>query len=267
MVEAGKEAETGKIALIRYTIYAKNDGELELVETTEEEVAKRYNAQEKLVKGPRPVVVGKSKLIDAVEEMLLKMKEGDEAEFEVPPEKAYGPHDPSKVIRVPVKHLRRSGIPPRVGEEVSVSGRRGRIVRVTERFAYIDFNHPLAGKKLKIWLKFEKELREPSEKAIALARRWLGIDNIEAEYNDGELILKLPPETLSIRDLDSKAALLIQDLVDTLSDLKKVTLKITIELSSASGSEQAPEESEKSLEESASTKTQGSSAEDEAAKE
>ena len=219
-----------RLALIRYTIYAINDGELELVETTEKDVAEKHGVKEGLVEGPRPVIIGKSKLIDAVEEALLKLEEGQEIEFEAPPEKAYGERDEAKVIRVPVKQLRRSGIQPVVGKEVVAGGQRGRIIRVTERFAYIDFNHPLAGKRLKIWLKLEKELRDPSEKATALLKRWLGLEPQKVSFNEGLLIIELGPEVFGVRDLDSKIAFLLQDLIDSIDDLKEVKISVSFKI-------------------------------------
>jgi peptidylprolyl isomerase len=221
----------GRLALIRYTIYAVDNGNLELVETTEKEVAEKHGAPEKLVEGPRPVIIGKSKLIDAVEEALESLEEGQEIEIEAPPEKAYGLRDESKIVRVPIKQLRRSGIQPVVGREVSAGGRRGRIVRVTERFAYIDFNHPLAGKKLKIWLKLDKILKTPEEKAGALAKRWLGLEPRNVHFENGVLTLELPPELYALRDLDSKMALMLQDLIDSITNLSEIKIISSIKIS------------------------------------
>ena len=216
-----------RVALIRYKIYAIEEaGEERLVDTTEEEEAKKHGLKTEKPFGPRLVIVGKSKLIDAVEEALATMKEGEEKEIIAPPEKAYGQRDETKVIRVPVKQLRRAGITPRVGVEVNIQGRIGRITRVTERFAYIDLNHPLAGKKLRIWLKLERELKTPDEKASYLVERWLGVKPLSVTYEeDGNLQIELPSEILAQRDLENKMLLMLNEIAETCSEVKEINLR------------------------------------------
>ncbi|MEB3816370.1 MAG: FKBP-type peptidyl-prolyl cis-trans isomerase [Desulfurococcales archaeon] len=222
------------LALIRYKIYAVDEGEEVLVDTTEKEEAEKHGLKIRSG-GPRLVIVGRSRLIDAVEEALRDMKEGEEREFVAPPEKAYGLRDESKIIRIPVKQLRRYGIQPVVGREIEVGGNRGRIIRLTERFAYIDFNHPLAGKKLKIWIKLEKILRDPTEKAYHLVERWLGVKPVEVKFDEekGSLEIDIPPEALSQRDLESKLTLLLRDLTDTIPEAKEIIYKFRFKISEA----------------------------------
>ena len=212
-----------RLALIRYKIYAiDDDGREILVDSTEEEEAKKYGLDTAGPFGPRLVIIGKSRLIDAVEEALKEMREGDEKEFIAPPEKAYGLRDERKIIRVPIKQLRRSGIRPIIGQEVEVGGNRGRIIRVTERFAYIDFNHPLAGKKLKVWIKVEKELKNAQEKAEHLVERWLYVKPANVSFNNDVLTIEMPSEVLAQKDLEAKLALLLRDLADTIPEASEI---------------------------------------------
>ncbi|MEB2836575.1 MAG: FKBP-type peptidyl-prolyl cis-trans isomerase [Desulfurococcales archaeon] len=212
-----------RLALIRYKIYAiDDDGSEVLVDTTEEEEARKHGLEAAGPFGPRLVIIGKSRLIDAVEEALREMGEGDEREFIAPPEKAYGLRDERKVIRVPIKQLRRSGIRPIVGQEVEVGSNRGRIVRVTERFAYIDFNHPLAGKKLRVWVKVEKELRDTQEKAQYLVERWLYVKPVNVSFDNGVLTIEMPSEVLAQKDLEAKLALLLRDITDAIPEASEI---------------------------------------------
>lgn len=216
---------TPRVALIRYSMYAiEETGEERLIDTTEEEEARRHGLKPEKPFGPRLVIIGKSKLIDAVEEALQTMREGEEREIVAPPERAYGERDETMVIRVPVRQLRRAGITPRVGVEVSIQERVGRIVRVTERFAYIDLNHPLAGKKLKIWIKLERELKTPEEKASHLIERWLNIKPVNATYSNGRLELELPPELLAQKDLESKMLLMLNDIAEACGEVEEIAL-------------------------------------------
>ena len=69
----------------------------------------------------------------------------------VPPELAYGAHDPNGIQRVPIKHLATRGkIVP--GQMVAINTRQGvrhaRAVKVGHFNVDLDLNHPLAGKTL-----------------------------------------------------------------------------------------------------------------------
>ncbi len=242
------DSGAARLALIRYKIYAiDDDGREILVDTTEEEEAKKHGLDTAGPFGPRLVVIGKSRLIDAVEEALKDMREGDEKEFIAPPEKAYGSRDERKVIRVPIKQLRRSGIRPVVGQEVEVGGNRGRIVRVTERFAYIDFNHPLAGKRLKVWIKVEKELRDVQEKAKYLVERWLYVKPVAVSFNDGVLTVEMPSEVLAQKDLEAKLALLLRDLADAIPEASEIvyTFRFKVKQEEKRGQEAEEQQMEK----------------------
>ncbi|MEB3773783.1 MAG: peptidylprolyl isomerase [Desulfurococcales archaeon] len=224
----------GDMVLIHYTIKVV-DGEEEIVETTREDVAKKagiYDPNKSY--GEYLVVVGKSTLIDAVNEALKEMSPGDKREIEAPPEKAYGEWRQDLLIRIPLKQFRRHNIVPRVGQEVEVGGRVGRIVRMTERFAYVDFNHPLAGKKLKIELEVLKKLENDEEKLGYLAKRWLNTEPVTVKAGD-EAEIVLPSDVLGLRDLDSRLQLLSRDVY---LYVKPKKLRITVEV-------EYPEEAEK----------------------
>ncbi|MCE4601755.1 MAG: peptidylprolyl isomerase [Desulfurococcales archaeon] len=217
----------GDFVLIHYTIKTIDGGE-EVIDTTREEVAKEagvYDPNRRY--GEHPVVVGRSRLIDAVDEALKEMEPGERREVVAPPEKAYGMRDEKLVIRIPVKQLRRHNITPRVGQEIEVGGRVGRIIRVTERFAYIDFNHPLAGKKLKIELEVVKKVETNEEKLEHLSLRWLGVKPLSTSASNGVMEVVLPSEVLGMHDLDSRLRLLAQDVYDLLSPEK---LRIIVEV-------------------------------------
>jgi peptidylprolyl isomerase len=221
----------GDYVLLNYSIYAISDNKEELVDTTDAELAKKagiYN--EKASYGPRLIIYGKSQLIEAVEEALKDMNEGEEREIEAPPEKAYGPRRDDLIVRIPIKQLRRYNIIPRVGREIEVGGRVGRIVRVTERFAYIDFNHPLAGRKLKIVLKVEKILKESTEKLRFLIKRWLGLEPVELKIENGVAKVILNEDVIKVPDLESRLQLLTRDIKDTFSDINYIEISTKIKV-------------------------------------
>ncbi len=230
----------GDFVLIHYTIRVDDTGDV--VDTTREEVAKEagiYDPNKRY--GEYPVVVGRSRLIDAVDEALRQMDEGEKREIIAPPEKAYGVRDEKLVLRVPIKQLRRHNITPRIGQEIEVGGRVGRITRLTERFAYIDFNHPLAGKRLRIELEVVKKVESEDEKLAHLAVRWLGVKPVRTSASEEGLELVLPSDVLGMHDLDSRLRLLAQDVYDLLRP-KKLRIVIDVEYPEEAGEEAGEEE-------------------------
>ncbi len=103
-------------------------------------------------RGPLKYTQGKGELISGLTRQLAGMRIGDEKQIVVAPEEAYGMVDPTAF-----KEMARSTLPknvePQVGMFLQVKSPDGQVfpVRISELkkdSVVIDFNHPLAGKKL-----------------------------------------------------------------------------------------------------------------------
>ena len=219
------------LVLIEYTMWAEN-GKRELVDTTDEELAKKEGKYDpKRRYGPIPVVLGSGSLLEPVEQALYEMEEGEEKEIVVPPEKGYGERREDLIIRVSRKRLREAGIRAAVGEEVEIGGRKGRIIRVTERFVFIDFNHPLAGKKLYVKLALKRIVKDDEEKIKLLAVRYLRLpeDAIKVEKTgEDEYLLVLPSEALLLRDLEAILLSMLESIYK-MTGARKIRIAIDVE--------------------------------------
>ena len=108
---------------------------------------------------PMEFTIGRRALVVGFEQAIIGMEPGETKTVRIPPDQAYGPHNPEKVIEVS-----RSEMPEglgEIGERVQGSTPSGQeieftIVGVTESEVTLDGNHPLAGKDLT----FELELVE-----------------------------------------------------------------------------------------------------------
>ncbi|WP_292319398.1 peptidylprolyl isomerase [Caldisphaera sp.] len=243
----------GDFVLINYTIKVKNGDTYLVQETTYEDVAKQsgiFDANKKY--GPYLIVIGKSQLIEAVNETIKEMEIGEKKEIKAEPSKAYGERRDDLVLRIPVKQLKRYNIPLRIGQQVEIGGRVGVIERIAERFAYIDFNHPLAGRELLIDLEVVKKIDDFTDKVKYLVERWLGIPNnkVEISGDQNTININLPSETLAINDLESKMQLLTKDLYQYIKP-KEVNLNIKVEFK-----EEKEEKKEEEVKEEAKTSTQ-----------
>lgn len=223
--------KVGDMILLHYTVRTE-DGKV--IDTTREEVAKEAGIYEpNKAYEEAIVVVGKSSLLKAVEEALLEMNVGEKREILASPEKAYGERREDLVIRVPVKQFQRLDIVPTVGKEIEVGGRRGVITKVTERFAYIDLNHPLAGRSLKIELEVTKLIESPEEKVKVLFARMLRLPlssiSVEAP-EEGVFRVVLPQTALGLTDLDARLSSAVADVRESVSP-KRLQIVIDVTFS------------------------------------
>jgi len=218
----------GDVVLLDYTLSLKDDGRV--VETTSEEVAREAGIYSEDAKyGPRLVVLGSGDLPPGLEEALKEMKEGEEKEVVLPPEKAFGKRDPGKVRVLPARELSARGIVPRAGMEVEVRGERGIILSVGSGRVIIDFNHPLAGKEVVYKVKLVKVLQSPEEKVRGFLEKWLGrLEEAEVKVEDGEVILELPFRLLHSRELVHALEAFASDIERHVEEVTRVRLISTV---------------------------------------
>ena len=94
--------------------------------------------------------VGRGDVIEGLDDAVVGMRDGEEATVTVPPEAAYGEHDPERVREYdPETFEGMVGQPPEVGLHVEAeNGLHGDVTAVTDDHVAVDFNHELAGKTL-----------------------------------------------------------------------------------------------------------------------
>lgn len=107
---------------------------------------------------PATLQMGVGQWSQSIEEHLIGLDEGATAQFDVPPEQAYGVHRRELVRRLGREQVQAAVGPEReavVGEAVefpSPDGRsfRGVLVECGPEDALVDFNHPLAGLPVRV---------------------------------------------------------------------------------------------------------------------
>jgi FKBP-type peptidyl-prolyl cis-trans isomerase SlyD len=100
---------------------------------------------------PLTYVQGNRQIIPGLEKKLVGLKVGDSKDVTVTPEEGYGP-----VIEEALVEVKQEQLPAeawKVGAQVQGQGPqgqvvRGKVIKIDEDKATIDFNHPLAGKTL-----------------------------------------------------------------------------------------------------------------------
>ena len=186
-----------EFVLVRYALYADN----ELVETNDPEV--KADAPDK----PLLIRLGDGVFPSEIEE---KLKENDVVELEVPPEKSpFGERRDELIKAYSTKELRRIlGRRPKVGDTIRIGDAVGRIIYVDRTRTLVDFNHPLAGKRLKYVVKVVQRIADDKE----LLKRLIynvcdAIKPDEVQFEDGEtMVIVLPKGRLRCPGLELSVA-------------------------------------------------------------
>ena len=104
-------------------------------------------------RGPLEFNAGKGQMIPGFDEAVLGMKLNEEKSVTIPPEKAYGQIREDSFVWVPKTQLPQDGNVSVGTQLLAANGMPVKVVDVNADSAKIDFNHPLAGKALKFWIK------------------------------------------------------------------------------------------------------------------
>jgi len=162
--------QKGDFILIDYLAKVKETGEV--FDTTLEESAKKEHLyKEGDIYEPKLVVIGEGWVIKAFDESLATMEVSKAAVVEIPPDKAFGPRDPEKLKRVPLKQLLAKDITPTLGMRVEYGGKTATVRAIGAGRVLLDFNPALAGKTLVYDTTIKKKLETTDEKIVALIHR------------------------------------------------------------------------------------------------
>jgi peptidylprolyl isomerase len=220
--------QKNNFVLIDYVMRSKDTGEL--IDTTVEDIAKKENKWEAdKIYEPLLIIVGENRIIRGLEEHVENFAEaGKEYEIEIPPEKAYGMRDPSKVKILSIRELLRNNVVPEVGKTVEVGGQVGVVKAITGGRVLIDFNHPLAGKTFVCRYKVVKILDDDTEKIkYLLHRRYrrIPIDRFKVfiDQNSNSVTIEMPKEILLDRDLQLVKAIVAEEIYKYIGKYDTVT--------------------------------------------
>ena len=148
-------------------------------------------------KGPAVVVLGAGHLIPGLDRELLTMKPGEEREVEVKPEDGFGKRDSKKIRFFSSSSFRKEEVTPVPGSTVLIDNKLATILSVSAGRVVVDFNHPLAGRRLFYKIKLLDQVTKPKEQVKGLLGFHLGeVPEFEIDLEKKELKIKDVPEPL-----------------------------------------------------------------------
>ncbi len=154
----------------------------------------------------KPVVtcIGSGMLLPAVDISLEGKTVGQEYELELKPEDAFGQRNPKLMQLVPLMVFKEKGVYPTPGLQVNIDGVLATIRSVSSGRVTIDFNHPLAGKALKFWVKINKQITDVKEKLNAMLKEWEPEISVGEKEIDIKISKKLPEKAGEIKSVQLK---------------------------------------------------------------
>lgn len=153
----------------------------EVFDTSIEETAQTEGLfDEERTYGSRLVIVGDGYVLRGLDAKLPGTAFDEDVEIEIDPLEAFGERNPDDVQTVPYRVLRSKGINPYVGAELEIDGRSAIVRSSGAGRVQVDYNHPLAGRKIVYKLKVVEHITDDKDKMRALlGRRFLGIETTE----------------------------------------------------------------------------------------
>lgn len=148
------KVENGDVVKVDYTGKFENG---EVFDTTKEDIAKEhriYSGEREYE--PLEVKVGIDQVIDGFDKALVGMRQGEEKEAEIFPEEAYGERKMGLIRTIPLQVFTENKITPKPGMQIGTDDGVATITKVEDENVEVDFNHPLAGKKLIFEIRVEK---------------------------------------------------------------------------------------------------------------
>jgi peptidylprolyl isomerase len=185
--------EKGSLILLDYTAKIKDTNEI--FETTRENDVKNSEDFDPSRKyEPRLLGVGEGWVLKGLDDALLDANMDEPLNIEIPPDKAFGERDPSKVRMIPLRKLGEKANEVGVGDVIELDERMGIVRFIGSGRVQVDFNHKYAGRTLIYDATIVKKIETDDEKIVSLIRRRLPIDSadIQFEKKDFELEISVP---------------------------------------------------------------------------
>ena len=234
--------EKGSLILLDYTAKIKDTNEV--FETTRADDVKNnpdYDPNKKYE--PRLLGVGEGWVLKGLDEALLESSIDTPLNIEIPPEKAFGERDPSKVRMIPLRKLGEKANEVSIGDVIELDDRIGIIRFIGSGRVQVDFNHKYAGRTLVYSANIVKKLEDDHEKISNLIRRRLPIDLTEVKHENKEnnLEISLPESTFLIEGIQIIKRGISTDIFKFIPSLKSVIF-VEKYTNSATSSEKSSEE-------------------------
>ncbi len=166
----------GDFILIDYVGRVKDSGEI--FDLTKEDVAKENKIfDEKFKYKPITLIIDSGLAIKGLNDAVKNMDVGGEKTVEIEPKDAFGERKTELIKLIPPANFKDQNVDPTPGSYITINNVRGRIVSNNGGRIRVDFNHPLAGKKLEYNIETIKLITETKDKIKSVIEAFASIDD------------------------------------------------------------------------------------------
>ncbi len=236
--------QKGDFIFIDYVAKVKETNEV--FDTTKEDVAKKeHSYKQGEVYEPKLVVLGENWVLKALDEELAKMEVNKPQSVEIPSDKAFGPRDPNKIQRVPIKQLYAKEINPVVGARIEFQNKMATVRSVGAGRVLLDYNAPLAGRTLIYDVTVTKKLDTDEEKIGAIIHRRVPVveqDKFKVAVKAKNLTIDMPEETFYVEGIQIAKRGIAMDIQKFLPDLAETKFVETFKAEPKPAAAPAPAE-------------------------
>src|SRR5919112_3170413 len=192
--------EKGSLILLDYTAKIKDTNEI--FETTREnDVKSSENFDPSRKYEPRLLGVGEGWVLKGLDDALLNADMNEPLNIEIPPDKAFGERDPSKVRMIPLRKLGEKANEIGVGDVIELDERMGIVRFIGSGRVQVDFNHKYAGRTLLYDANIVKKIDSDDEKISNLIKRRLPLELTDLHYEKKDSDLEIiVPEKIFLLD-------------------------------------------------------------------
>lgn len=158
-------------------------------DTTNEEAAKKNNIYNEHYKyGPVVICLGENQILLGLEKKLLT-KDTGKCDVELEPEEAFGKKSAQLLKLIPQKAFKKDNIMPYAGLQVNIDGHMGTVRSASGGRIIVDFNHPLAGKKITYSVNIIRKIEDTLEKAKSVLAMEFYLRDAEITLEDGKVTI------------------------------------------------------------------------------
>ncbi|HLD01110.1 MAG TPA: peptidylprolyl isomerase [Candidatus Nanoarchaeia archaeon] len=177
-------------------------------DTTQEQAAKKSNIFSAKIKySPLIICLGEKQLLPGLDSALSGAEIGMVHEIILAPESAFGKRDIKKMRVVPMATFIEHKVNPQPGLEIDVDGERGIVSSISGGRVIVNFNHPLAGRKVIYTVKIIRKITDLKEQVAAYLAATFRIpeDKFKIAASEGkkvevELPVQFPPQIIELID-------------------------------------------------------------------
>lgn len=153
----------GDVIAFDYDLYV--DDNTDVFDTTQKSTAEKAGALDpNAYYAPMHYLLGTGRLIKGLDDALRTCDVEKTKEILLTSDQAYGPREPKLIETLPIQEFKKNKIAPEVGLVITYKQRRGVVTYVGGGRIRVDFNHALAGKKLRYVITVRKVAKTVEEK-------------------------------------------------------------------------------------------------------